>query len=91
MLGILMVWTATGTVGLQRDRGGRCRRSPVIPAYLTVAALLIFCGAVGKSRAIPAARLVAGRDGRPDAGLRADPRRDDGGRRRLHAGARRVS
>ena len=42
-------------------------------------------------RAISAARLVAGRDGRPDAGLCLDPRRDDGGRRRLHAGARRFS
>ena len=36
-------------------------------------------------RAIPAARLVAGRDGRPDARVRLDPRRDDGGRRCLHA------
>ena len=42
-------------------------------------------------RAIPAARLVAGRDGRSDAGLRPDPRRDDGGGRRLHAGAGRFS
>ena len=30
-----------------------------------------------------ALRLVAGRDGRPDAGLRADPRRDDGDGRRV--------
>ena len=34
-------------------------------------------------RAVPAARLAARRDGRPDAGLRADPRRDDGRGRRL--------
>ena len=33
----------------------------------------------------PAARLVAGRDGRPDAGLRADPCRHHGDRRRLPA------
>ena len=32
----------------------------------------------------PALRLAARRDGRPDAGLRAHPRRDDGHRRRLH-------
>ena len=31
-----------------------------------------------------ALRLAARRDGRPDAGQRADPRRDDGHRRRLH-------
>ena len=36
-------------------------------------------------RAISAARLAAGRHGRPDARQRAHPRRDDGGRRRLHA------
>ena len=35
-------------------------------------------------RAAAAARLAAGRDGGPDAGLGADPRRDDGHGRRLH-------
>ena len=35
------------------------------------------------SRRRSAARLAAGRDGRPDAGLRADPRRHDGDGRRL--------
>ena len=38
-------------------------------------------------RADPALRLAAGRDGRPDAGLGADPRRHHGHRRRLHGGA----
>ena len=37
----------------------------------------------GQERPVPAARLVARRDGRPDAGQRPDPRRDDGHRRRL--------
>ena len=41
----------------------------------------------GQERADPALRLAAGRDGRPDAGLRPDPRRDHGHRRRLHGGA----
>ena len=36
---------------------------------------------------IPAARLVAGRDGRPDAGQRAHPRRHHGRRRRVSGGA----
>ena len=34
-----------------------------------------------------ALRLAAGRDGRPDAGLRSDPRRDHGHGGRLHGGA----
>ena len=38
---------------------------------------------VREVRADPAAHLAAGRDGGPDAGLRADPRGDDGHRRRL--------
>ncbi len=38
----------------------------------------------GQKRAILPAHLAAGRDGRPNAGLRADPRRDDGDRRRVH-------
>src|ERR1700736_1327094 len=38
----------------------------------------------GKIRAISAPRLVAGCDGRPNADLRVDPRRDDGGGGRLH-------
>ena len=33
--------------------------------------------------AAPAAHVASGRDGRPDAGQRADPCRDDGDRRRL--------
>ena len=38
-----------------------------------------------QERPVPAVRLAAGRDGRPDAGLGADPRRDDGDGRRLPA------
>ena len=41
----------------------------------------------GKTRADPALRLAARRDGRPDAGLGAHPRRDHGHRRRLHGRA----
>ena len=36
-----------------------------------------------EERADPAAHVAPGRDGRPDAGQRADPRGDDGDRRRL--------
>ena len=41
----------------------------------------------GQVRAVPPAHLAAGRDGGPDAGVGADPRRHDGGGRRLPRGA----
>ena len=44
-------------------------------------------GRDGQVGAVPAAHLAAGRDGRPDPGLRAHPRRDHGHRRRVHGGA----
>ena len=44
-------------------------------------------GRDGQVGAVPAAHLAARRDGRPDAGLGADPRRDHGDRRRLHGRA----
>ena len=40
-----------------------------------------------QERAVPAARLAPGRDGRPDAGVRAHPCRDDGRGRRVPRGA----
>ena len=45
----------------------------------------------GEVGADPAAHLVARRDGRPDPGLGADPRRHDGDRRRLPGGALRAA
>ena len=44
-------------------------------------------GRDGQVGAVPAAHLAARRDGRPDAGLGADPRRHHGDRRRVHGGA----
>ena len=44
-------------------------------------------GRHGQVGAGAAAHLAAGRHGRPDAGLGADPCRDHGDRRRVHAGA----
>jgi NADH-quinone oxidoreductase subunit L len=52
MLGILMAWIATGSVIFQDI----AQRLPMItshPGYLTATALLIFCGAVGKSAQFP--------------------------------------
>ncbi|HKP93118.1 MAG TPA: proton-conducting transporter membrane subunit, partial [Chthoniobacterales bacterium] len=52
MLGILMAWAATGSVvfGEMQSQIGRITS---YPGYLTIAALLIFCGAVGKSAQFP--------------------------------------
>ena len=58
-------------------------RRPCRSTTVTAATLLLLCGVVGKSRAVPAAHLAARRDGRPDADQRADPRGHDGRRRHL--------
>src|SRR6266480_2422523 len=52
MLGILMVWMATGSV-VFADIAPRLSIFASHPAFLTIVALLIFCGAVGKSAQFP--------------------------------------
>jgi NADH-quinone oxidoreductase subunit L len=52
MLGILMAWVATGSV-VFTEMNHELARITSYPGYLTVAALLIFCGAVGKSAQFP--------------------------------------
>ncbi len=52
MLGILMVWMATGSVVFS-EIAPRLSILTNHPAFLTIAALLIFCGAVGKSAQFP--------------------------------------
>jgi len=52
MLGILMVWMATGSV-IFSEIAPRLPAQASHPAFLTIAALLIFCGAVGKSAQFP--------------------------------------
>src|SRR5438105_5466636 len=52
MLGILMVWAATGSV-VFAEIAPRLATLTNHPAFLTTAALLIFCGAVGKSAQFP--------------------------------------
>jgi NADH-quinone oxidoreductase subunit L len=52
MIGILMVWMATGSVVFTEIMP----RMPALashPGFVTIAALLIFCGAVGKSAQFP--------------------------------------
>src|SRR5881398_1482097 len=52
MLGILMVWAATGSV-VFAEIAPRLSILTSHPAFLTGIALLIFCGAVGKSGQVP--------------------------------------
>jgi NADH-quinone oxidoreductase subunit L len=52
MLGILMVWMVTGSVVFS-EIAPRLSTLTNHPAFLTIAALLIFCGAVGKSAQFP--------------------------------------
>src|SRR5947207_7638862 len=52
MLGILMVWGATGSVVFD-DIGPQLWRVTSNPTFLTTCVLLIFCGAVGKSAQFP--------------------------------------
>src|SRR5882724_9887673 len=52
MIGILMIWMAIGSAVFTEI----ARRMPTLaghPAFVTIAALLIFCGAVGKSAQFP--------------------------------------
>jgi NADH-quinone oxidoreductase subunit L len=52
MLGILMVWMAVGSIAFD-DIAARMSSLTTNPVYLTIAALLIFCGAVAKSAQFP--------------------------------------
>src|SRR5712692_640403 len=52
MVGILMVWVATGSV-VFAEIVAHLSKITSNPGYLTIAALLIFCGAVGKSAQFP--------------------------------------
>ena len=52
MIGILMVWMATGSVVFD-DIVAHLSKITSNPGYLTIAAILIFCGAVGKSAQFP--------------------------------------
>ena len=67
----------------------RCATTSALlgPATATIAAILLFVGATGKSAQIPALRMAARCDGGPHSGQRADPCRDDGDRRRVHGRA----
>jgi NADH-quinone oxidoreductase subunit L len=52
MLGILMVWSASGSLVFS-DLAQKWPGLNLSPSYATAAALLVFCGAVGKSAQFP--------------------------------------
>jgi NADH-quinone oxidoreductase subunit L len=52
MIGILMIWMATGSV-VFTEIAPRMQGLVTNPGFVTIAALLIFCGAVGKSAQFP--------------------------------------
>src|ERR1700720_2869366 len=52
MIGILMTWIATGSVVFD-DIVAHLSKVTSNPGYLTIAAILFFCGAVGKSAQFP--------------------------------------
>jgi len=52
MLGILMVWMSTGSI-VFADIAPRLSILTSHPVFLTITALLVFCGAVGKSAQFP--------------------------------------
>jgi NADH-quinone oxidoreductase subunit L len=52
MLGILLVWSASGTVSFE-ELSQHWSTLGLSPGFMTAAALLIFCGAIGKSAQFP--------------------------------------
>ncbi len=52
MLGILMIWTASGTVVFSEIQTALPTLS-LTATFLTISSLLIFCGAIGKSAQLP--------------------------------------
>ncbi len=52
MIGILMIWSVTGSV-VFHEIATQMPKIAANPTFLTMAALLIFCGAVGKSAQFP--------------------------------------
>ena len=84
VLGTYFIFKHTRHARLPADlRRGRPTRSRVNQADLVAGLHPAARRRVRQVRPDPAAHLAPGRDGGPDAGLRPDPRGDDGHRRRL--------
>ena len=90
ILGMLLLWTTFGTLDFQ-NLAAQVGSLPPEAGFGVIVDR--DAAAVHRRdrqvRADPAVRLAAGRHGRPDAGLRADPCRDDGDGGRVHDRAER--
>ena len=83
MVALFLLFTQLGTLQIQDLMQRASLQWPSGSGWALAAALLLFGGAVGQIGADSAAGMVTGRDGRPDANQRADPRGDDGDGGRL--------
>ena len=86
LIGIFLIWTTFGSLDFETVLLNPARIAEVAaanPGTITAICLLLLLGRDGQERPVPAARVAARRDGRPHARERADPRGDDGHRRRV--------
>ena len=86
VLGTYFIFKHTGTLDLLRRPSRpptRRVRHATNDGDLVAGCVLLLVGAFAKSAQIPLHTWLPGRDGGTDAGQRADPRGDDGHRRRL--------
>ena len=79
-IAIMIMFAQFGTVSFDGVFGAADGASEGV---LTAIGLMLLLGRLRQVGAVPAAVLARRRDGRPDAGLGADPRGNDGHRRRL--------
>ena len=91
LIGILLAFKTTGTLTLydggQWAAGDAAQRDGLGHAGFRADQPVAVHGGDRQVRPVAAARVAAGRDGRPDAGQRAHPRGDDGGGRCVPRGA----
>ena len=92
-IGIMLIFFMFGTLEFAGVReaihsGVEAGRYNVGDMAFVGIAIALFIGATGKSAQVPLYVLAAGRDGRPHSRQRADPRRHDGHRGRVHGGAK---
>ena len=86
LIGIILLWREAGTFDMS-EIFHMAEEGEIRPTYLTRGDAVPVRRRHGQVRPVPVPRLAAGRHGGPDAGLRPDPRRDDGRGRRLPRGA----
>ena len=88
MLGILMLWFATGSVVFGEIFAKVAACSSRQSLYLTIACILVFCGTIGKSAQLPLHVWLPNSMEGPTPGLFTAPCGDDGRGGCVHAGAR---